>query len=273
MKIAKHQSRLVVFVLVASMLLQLMGSIAVFADETPSTEPEVIDDSRTLNSLDAMEDLMVSTTYAEYLEAAKKDGIPDADGEPIVVDALSYVSPEEIGEEPEDYADVKEVADPENVVTDKKFLYTPDVGKVTYKVTVPKTAMYTMNVRYYPVLGHGSNIERIILIDRVVPFKEARYITFSRVWQDNDSNGYHYENRVFRGDEAKAAENPVFRTDVNGNEMRPNKSEKPRWIETEICKQSASYTMSCPSWARGLKPVLVEFSNLTLRRVPRGHVD
>ena len=235
MKIAKHQSRLVVLVLIASMLLQLMGSVAVFADETPSTEAEVIDDSRTLNSLDAMEDLMVSTTYAEYLEASIKDGIPDATGDAIVVDALDFVNPEEIGEDPEGYADVKEVADPENKVTDKMYLYTPDSGKVTYKVTVPQTAMYTMKVRYYPTLGHGSNIERIIMIDRVVPFKEARYITFTRVWQDTDGNGYKYDNRVFRGDDEKSAENPVFRTDVNGNEMRPNKAENPRWIETEIC--------------------------------------
>jgi hypothetical protein len=133
MKIAKHQSRLVVLVLIASMLLQLMGSVVVFADEPAPAQTEVIDDSRTLNSLDAMEDLMVSTTYAEYLEASVKDGIPDAKGEPIVIDAVDFVNPEEIGEDPADYAAVEIRFDEE---LGKDVLYTPDVGKVTYKVTV-----------------------------------------------------------------------------------------------------------------------------------------
>ncbi len=234
MKIAKHQSRLVVFVIIASMLLQLMGSVCVFADEPTLTETEVIDDSRTLNSLDAMEDLMVSITYAEYLEAAQKDGIPDATCEPIKINAVDFVSPEEIGEDPEDYADVKIVDDAE---LGRKVLYTPDVGKVTFKVTVPETAMYTMKIHYYPVEGHGSNIERILMIDRVVPFKEARYLTFTRVWQDTDGNDYRYDNRIYRADKElyNDKDHRVFRTDVTGNEMRPNKEEKPRWIETEIC--------------------------------------
>ncbi len=240
MKIAKHQSRLVVLVLVASMLLQLMGSVVAFADEPTSTESVVIDDSRTENSLDAMEDLMVSTTYAEYLEAARKDGIPDADCEPIVVNALDYVTAEEVGEDPADYALVEKWANPDSEDEVKEVLYTPDVGKVTYKVTVPKTALYTMKVEYYPCEGHGSNIERILLIDREVPFKEARYLTFSRVWQDKNNNDYNYGNRVYRGTDA-ALENPVFRVDVNGNEMRPSKEEKPRWIETEICDSETFY--------------------------------
>ena len=238
MKIAKHQSRLVVLVLIASMLLQLMGSVVVFADEPAPAQTEVIDDSRTLNSLDAMEDLMVSTTYAEYLEASVKDGIPDAVGEPIVIDAVDFVNPEEIGEDPADYAAVEIRFDEE---LGKDVLYTPDVGKVTYKVTVPETAMYTMKMNYYPAEGYGSNIERILLIDRVVPFKEARYLTFSRVWQDRDTNDYKYENRFFRGNEEEAAKNPVFRKDVNGNEMRPSKHEQPRWIETEICDSETFY--------------------------------
>lgn len=238
MKIAKHRSRLVVSVMLASILLQLVSPFSVYAEETAS-DVTVIDDSRTLNSLDAMEDLMVSTTYSEYLEAAEKDNIPDATCEPIKVSAIDFVDPEEIGEDAADYADVEVVVDEES---GKEVLYTPSVGKVTYKVTVPETAMYTMKVRYYPTEGHGSNIERILLVDRTVPFKEARYLTFSRVWQDTDGNGYSYENRIYRGDEKEAAKNPVFRTDVNGNEMRPSKEEKPRWIETEVCDSETFYS-------------------------------
>jgi len=241
MKIAKHQSRLVVFVLVASMLLQLVGSFAVFADEPASTNDEVIDDSRTLNSLDAMEDLMVSTTYAEYLEKAQEDGAKDA-AAVITIDAANeFLSPEEAqewGENPEEYIGAKTQHDEE---LGKDVLYTPDVGRVSFVIHVEEEGLYTMKVNYYPTLGHGSNIERILLIDRVVPFKEARYLTFSRIWQDKNNNDYHYENRFYRGDDKAAAKNPVFRTDINGNEMRPSKEEAPRWVETEICDSETFY--------------------------------
>ncbi len=232
MMIAKHQSRLVVFVILTSMLLQLFGAVGVFAEDAPVSS-EVIDDSRTANSLEAMADLMVSTTYADY--KALYDEVPAASQlvKVMAVDYVPYADDPELSEEQNaknaaSYAKV-EVRHDEETGTD--VLYTPGEGKVTYKVTVPETAMYTMGMKYYPVVdenSHGSNIERILLIDGLVPFKEARYISFSRVWQDNDGNGYDYKNRTFR-------------LDINGNEMRPSKAEAPRWMEVEIYDSETFY--------------------------------
>ena len=237
MMIAKHHGRLVALILVASMLVQMFGGVIAFA--------ETVDDTtRTKHSLDAMADLMVSTTYSEY--KALYEGVPNATQtvEVDVLDPMAYESDPELSEE-ENAKEAAELAvteirvDPEN--PDKEVLFTPGVGKISYKIEVPETAMYTMSIRYYPVVvkagagvpennvSHGSNIERIFMIDGAVPFKEARYLTFSRIWQDNEGNGYDYEKREFR-------------KDYNGNEMRPTKSENPHWVETEIYDTESFFT-------------------------------
>ena len=64
MMIAKNKSKLVVLLIVTSMLLQLFGSVAMFAAPVSQLK---IDNSTTAHSLDAMAELMVSTTYSEYL--------------------------------------------------------------------------------------------------------------------------------------------------------------------------------------------------------------
>lgn len=49
---------------------------------------------------------------------------------------------------------------------------------------VPETALYSITVDYYPIHGNGATIERILLIDDKIPFNEARYMNFTRVWED-----------------------------------------------------------------------------------------
>ncbi len=229
MKIARNKSRLVALVLITSMLIQLFAVVPAFAE---GTEPEVIDDSRTANSLGAMAELMVSTTYADYL--ALYDYVPKAT-QTITVEAVNFEeftpdpekTDEQNAEEAAEYAAVEVREDEEKGAV----LYTPGTGKVTYKFNVPETAMYAMSVEFFPIKdenSHGSNIERILLVDGIVPFKEARYINFTRIWEDVEDNGYSASERTFR-------------TDINGNEMRPTKTENPRWMTADICDSETFY--------------------------------
>jgi len=96
MMIAKRQSRLVVSFIIISMLLQAFVSVPVFAQPETADEavlvsaPATVDDdgiTRTLNSLNEMKDLMVSTTYAEYHELY--GDIPKAT-ETITIKATDY---------------------------------------------------------------------------------------------------------------------------------------------------------------------------------------
>lgn len=228
MMIAKTKSRLVVLVLVTSMLIQLFGSVAAYAFVAT---PAQIANSATANSLDEMAELMVSTTYEEYL--ALYDTVPEASENLPKISGADYHIPElsDYFTE-EDLAEYAEVLVVEDEV-EGSVLYTPGAGKVSFKVNVPETALYTIKVRYYPLVGswdpesdlddsHGSNIERILLVDGIVPYKEARNLSFSRIWGDNYDNKFDKDNRY------------VFTPDANGNEMRPTKSEKPEWQEVYL---------------------------------------
>ena len=177
MMIAKNKSRLVVVVLAISMLLQAFGSVAIYAAPGVISQQK-IDNSRTAHSLDAMAEIMVSTTYEEYL--ALNEEIPDATvtlDRIMAADEVNRYVPEAVDEESaeklKDYAKVDVFTDEE---TGTDVLYTPGEGRVSFKVTVPETAMYTVKIKYKPIVdgwdeerldddGHGSNIERILLVD------------------------------------------------------------------------------------------------------------
>ncbi|UVI31499.1 extracellular solute-binding protein [Paenibacillus spongiae] len=88
---------------------------------------------------------------------------------------------------------------------------TEDTGAIHWDVQVPEDGLYHMGLRYYPVDGNSSSIERELLIDGSAPFDEATRLLFSRVWRN---------------------ELPKVEMDSNGNELRPRQVENPEWQET-----------------------------------------
>jgi len=89
-------------------------------------------------------------------------------------------------------------------------LRTGEQGRVDWNVNIPETGWYNLSVLYYPIEGKSASIERTLLIDGEVPFAEAAYLQFDRIW-DNASSGIKRDNR--------------------GNELRPEQVEKPQWRE------------------------------------------
>lgn len=224
MKNAKHMSRLVAILIITSMLIQSLAGMAVFADAGAGNDVVSKDNSVTLNSLSDMADLMVSLTYSEYLEDYSL--VPDAEEE-IVIDLVNDYNAE-LSEGEIDFnhndtvvRDGKEV----EAVT----VTTTDEGKLVYNVYIPETAMYSMTVEYYPVAGNGATIERILLIDDKIPFNEARYMNFTRIWEDVEDENYSRELRTFK-------------VDVNGNELRPVKKEVPEWRTVTLMDSQAFYS-------------------------------
>lgn len=88
---------------------------------------------------------------------------------------------------------------------------------ISYKLSVPKAALYTLKVRYYPLKGDGSTLRRDVLIDGKLPFAEAEGVTFERVW-GNESD------------------KPVY--DILGNQIMPFQTETPQWTEKVLCDDS-----------------------------------
>lgn len=163
-------------------------------------------------------------SYAYY--AAEHENVPVYNGKPIVIDATDYIDTNAAVEIYRDYFGVEkalyipeESIDQQNV-GDSETLSRADNGYVKYKVTVPQDGLYTIRVKYYPVSGRGTSIEKKLLIDGELPFKESGYISFSRVWKDSLPIGES--------------------VDSAGNEVRSTQVEMPEW-RTEYLNDAHGY--------------------------------
>ena len=87
-------------------------------------------------------------------------------------------------------------------------LWTNDDGWVEWDVDVPQDGLYEITVDYYPIPGKRSSVQRNLLLDGQLPFREAERIVFERVWKDSFWPP---------------------RRDNQGNDVRPPQVEAPQW--------------------------------------------
>jgi len=139
-------------------------------------------------------------SYDQYLQRYKDADRPDQE---IVIKGTDYISAD--GMSPERIGELGGIAG--------DFLLTDETGSVQWEVEVPKSGLYHLSIRYYPVEGKSSAIERELLIDGKLPFSSARNLTFHRVWT-NESDQILQDNR--------------------GNELRPRQIEAPVWQESLV---------------------------------------
>ncbi len=204
MKKSKLTKMLAVF-LVTAILFGSLSALTVFvsaADPEEETSESGEDSSsmfgynRTIGEVKA---LMEATSYAKYSE--KYADVPDGP-KSIIIDPTQY-NAEQTDAKVEIYKNF------EGHTGDS--LYMADQGKTSWTFTVPETGRYAMNITYYPVQGTNTTIERMLYIDGRLPFSEARYFYFPRVW------------------EYILSEEDGFDIDINGNDIRPVRQEKPSW--------------------------------------------
>lgn len=158
----------------------------------------------------ALDDFKKSTVSAGSYDAyiAQYEGVAKPDQE-IIIDATQYVK--------ESDGEFKVLSQYEGM--DGDALYTGDTGEVTWQVNIPQEGLYQLEVLYYPVEGKSSAIERMISINGEIPFEEAKFIQFDRLWN----------NEL---DEVKV--------DNQGNELRPRQVEVPAWTTADV-KDSNGY--------------------------------
>jgi len=146
-------------------------------------------------------------TYDGYLAGFANESRPAA---PIVIDAASYSRTEGLATERRD--------DFEGM--HGRSLFTGDEGLIEWTFEAPETGLYNMEVRYYPVEGKSSAIQRSILIDGKLPFYEATYVKFDRIW-------------VNELDEVQR--------DNQGNDIRPQQVEAPMWQTAMVQDMDGKY--------------------------------
>ncbi|MBW5445782.1 extracellular solute-binding protein [Cohnella sp. CFH 77786] len=83
-----------------------------------------------------------------------------------------------------------------------------DSGTLTWNVSVQEAGFYNIAVKYLPVKGTNSKIERKLTIDGQSLFKGMDQLIFNRIWDNSGGK-------------------PIAEKD--GNEIRPEAVEKPEW--------------------------------------------
>lgn len=110
--------------------------------------------------------------------------------------------------------------------SDRPVLKAGETGSVYWDMDVQEDGLYNIAIRYYPIEGNGSLIEREIQIDGKAPFDEARHLSFTRVW-GNEFDKVEYDEK--------------------GNAMRPEQVERPCWREV-VLQNSEDYSSDAYSF-------------------------
>lgn len=135
--------------------------------------------------------------YVQYLTEHEGAARPEKE---IVLEAADYSRVEGNGfEKMERYEGMDGVS-----------LLTGESGRADWTVQVEEAGLYNLSLLYYPIEGKSSAIERALWIDGERPFREAAFLQFDRVW-DNQKEQIVQDNQ--------------------GNDLRPKQMEKPRWNE------------------------------------------
>uniref|UniRef100_A0A7C5V0J3 Extracellular solute-binding protein n=1 Tax=Caldicellulosiruptor owensensis TaxID=55205 RepID=A0A7C5V0J3_9FIRM len=150
-------------------------------------------------------------TLQEYL---KKIGNAARPQKAVVVDAVNYIASENASlKKAEEFKGRKNV-----------LLWEKDGGWVEWKVHISEAGLYNMALDYYPLPGKGLGIELAVMIDGKIPYKEARKVTFNRVWKDTTG----------------------IRKDKKDNDLRPKCEEEPMWQQADFIDTEGFYNRSLP---------------------------
>lgn len=139
-------------------------------------------------------EVLQNDSYADYIESHAKQSYPEQE---VIIEAADYV---EADFKPELYQDYDGMPGTS--------LLSEEEGTVTWEIDVPETGLYNILLDYYPYPGKGMNIVRELKINGELPFAEADYLSFGRLWKDAQE----------------------VQRDVNDNERRPSQVEEPEWL-------------------------------------------
>lgn len=212
-------------------------------------------DSLYRTSISEIENFLTSTTYKTYCDIYGSVEM----GAEIDIDVTKYNTEASKGA-------IKIVGELDGA---KNVIVSGDDSALYFDVDLKKAARYNILVEYYTGdFDYGEHLnsksatsERYVLIDGVVPFKEARSVQFDRTWADVytrfDENGrIKYESNgeksrylstdkefvdfVLNPESHKADSARPFLKDSTGNELKPSKQLVGSW-RTKYVYDSTGY--------------------------------
>ncbi len=284
MKKTPMRRRIICFILTLAMLLSMVG-VSAFAASGEVTKR----DESTYNpsTLAEMKDLADSKSYSEYLEelnTKKQQHLLETPENEISVDILQFTGPDEDSASSDRVPIVvEEGAGPGNIISESQAsypeswenfgeenygncVYLPSTGSATWSVmiTPEMEGFYYIKIEYYSVQtdeSRISSIERKLLIDGTVPFKEVSSITFDKDWlysekisevvTDTDAADTYYISYETKDDgyykivtSVEAGKQTVttymISQDINGNSMAPEAEAISTWNTSYISDPSGN---------------------------------
>lgn len=151
--------------------------------------------------LDIVQD---SDSYGSYLSSHAGAAYPDTQ---IIVYGGDFADASEGFVRLEDYEELGNAC-----------ALTLEEGSITYEVMVEQAGFYNLRLVYYPVEGKNNEIGRSVSVNGEIPYDEAQYFKFTRIWQNADE---------------------IVR-DARDNDVRPKQEEAPSWISV-YCEDSEGF--------------------------------
>lgn len=108
----------------------------------------------------------------------------------------------------------------------KNTIFTGEDDEVTFTFKVKEAGLYTLYLDYHTEDGKNISVERALSINGEVPFSNANYFNFTRVWQDVTNEEVDYS---VVGPNSNIDRDKYFREDAYGNDIRPEQKESFQW--------------------------------------------
>ena len=140
--------------------------------------------------------LQAEDSYGKYLNQYENAAYPDTK---IVIFGGEFIEASEGFEKLDDYEELG-----------NSCALTLEEGRVTYEVSVEEEGFYNLKLIYYPLAGKNNEIGRTVMVNGEIPYDEAQYFEFSRIWKDAEK----------------------IERDARDNDVRPRQEEAPVWISS-----------------------------------------
>lgn len=222
MKVFKTNAKRLAVFLLAVLLLCTSGILPAFAAKSDDSDKK----GNETTSLEEIKALLTDETYASYLalHPDAKDASQD-----VVIDVMNYLKDETTT----DIVKLDKLGDYKGSV-----LVTGESGRVSWKVNIPETANYAIEIEYYTAINvesdeisiksKTSSPERMLVVDGKILFEEARSIELTKSWIDAYTLTDDYElsdGTVLAKDTVLRSDDPNF-WDVITNEINIKESDK-----------------------------------------------
>lgn len=135
-------------------------------------------------------------SYGKYLNQYENAAYPDTK---IVIFGGEFTEASEGFEKLDDYEELG-----------NSCALTLEEGRIIYEVSVKEEGFYNLKLLYYPLAGKNNEIGRSVMVNGEIPYDEAQYFEFSRIWKDAEE----------------------IERDARDNDVRPRQEEAPAWISS-----------------------------------------